>query len=188
MAPYTAAPTATPTLGPRPYWDPMPRLADKKLPPPKSPEEEKAATSMFLGICLSVTFVLAVPMIWVWLVDRIRRRKLDPFRKLRDLERKGKRPGIDPPAYEKAPPKDSIWARQEKYGTKKPPRAITADQILGVDKRSYLQRIVPQSGASASYPVSARLLTGSNRRIFTATHCSACTPWVGQAECHVVRG
>jgi hypothetical protein len=176
MAPYPAPPTATPMLGPR---NPKPKLPGNESPHLKSRGEERAAVSMFIGVCLAITFVLAAPMIWVWLADRIRRRKLDPFRKLRDLERKRERPGIDPPPYAKAPPKDSIWARQEKYATKKPPRAITADQILGIDKRSYLQRIIPQSGSSAFYTVAEPLLICGNRRIFATTYGSACTPWVG---------
>ncbi|KAI4947102.1 hypothetical protein J4E86_008726 [Alternaria arbusti] len=149
MAPYPTPPKATFTLDARLDWKLEPRSTDNESPLSKSPAEERAAASMFIGICLAVTFVLAAPIVWVWLADRIRRRKLDPFRKLRDLERERKRSGIDPPPYAKAPPKDSIWARQEKYATKKPPRAITADQILGIDKRSYLERIVPQSEGSS---------------------------------------
>lgn len=101
---------------------------------------------MFIGICLAAVVVLAAPMVWVWTADRIRRRKLDPFRRLRDLERNEKSSSSSPPPYECKPVIDSIWARQEKYKTPKPPRAITADQILGIDKASYLRRIVPQSG------------------------------------------
>jgi hypothetical protein len=141
--------------------------------------KEKAPALMFVGICLAITFVLAAPMVGIWLADRIRRRKLDPFRRLRDLERKGQRPGIDPPPYEKAPPQDSIWARQERHRTKKPPRAITADQVLGIDKTSYLQRIVPQSGSSAFNPNLERLLTNCNRRVCAATYSRACTYRMG---------
>jgi hypothetical protein len=181
MAPNVALPTATPTLGPPRLLDLLHvlRLDEKISPDANEPHKEGASASMFVGICLAITFVLAAPMVGVWLVDRIRRRKLDPFKKLRDLERKGQRPGVDPPPYEKTPPKESIWAREERYKTKKPPRAITADQVLGIDKRSYLQRIVPQSGPFALYSTLESLLIGSNRRISTATYCSACAYWMG---------
>ncbi|CAG5178322.1 uncharacterized protein ALTATR162_LOCUS8642 [Alternaria atra] len=151
MAPNVALPTATPTLGPTRLLDflHVPRLEDKISPNANDPRKETASGMVFLGICLCITFALAAPMIGIWLADRIKRRKLDPFKKLRDLERKGRRPGIDPPPYKKTPPKDSIWARQERYKTKKPPRAITSDQVLGIDKTSYLQRIVPQSEGSS---------------------------------------
>ena len=108
---------------------------------------EKGSSIMFVGICLTVMIVLAAPMVWVWTADLIKRRKLDPFRRLRDLERNKKGSGSSPPPYEHKPMVDSIWARQERYKTPKPPRAITADQVLGIDKASYLQRIVPQSGS-----------------------------------------
>lgn len=188
MAPYPTPPKATFTLDARLDWKLEPRSTDNESPPSKSPAEERAAASMFIGICLAVTFVLAAPIVWVWLADRIRRRKLDPFRKLRDLERERKRPGIDPPPYAKAPPKDSIWARQEKYATKKPPRAITADQILGIDKRSYLERIVPQSGWSTPCFVLELPLTCRYRRIITTTHRSACTLWLGWTSRHFFGG
>lgn len=181
MAPNVALPTVTSKLGPPRLLDLLhvPKLEERMSPDANNPPKEKAPTLMFLGICLAITFVLAAPMVGIWLADRIRRRKLDPFRRLRDLERKGQRPGIDPPPYEKAPPQDSIWARQERHRTKKPPRAITADQVLGIDKTSYLQRIVPQSGSSAFNPNLERLLTNCNRRVCAATYSRACTYRMG---------
>jgi hypothetical protein len=190
MAPNVALPTATPTLGPTRLLDflHVPRLEDKISPNANDPRKETASGMVFLGICLCITFALAAPMIGIWLADRIKRRKLDPFKKLRDLERKRRRPGIDPPPYKKTPPKDSIWARQERYKTKKPPRAITSDQVLGIDKTSYLQRIVPQSGSWAVYSILERLLIGSNRRIIAATYSRACAHRMGQAKGYVGRG
>ncbi|KAG9187606.1 hypothetical protein G6011_05477 [Alternaria panax] len=171
MAPNVALPTTTPTPGPIRLLDLLhvPKLEEKISPDAKNPRKEKNSAMMFIGICLAITFILAAPIVGIWLADRIKRRKLDPFKKLRDLERKGQRPGIDPPPYERAPPQDSIWARQEKYKTKKPPRAITADQILGTDKTSFLQRMVPQSEGSAQLLTVAPAHIGWTRQRFTST-------------------
>ncbi|RYO61133.1 hypothetical protein AA0116_g5880 [Alternaria tenuissima] len=181
MAPNVALPTVTSKLGPPRLLDLLhvPKLEERMSPDANNPPKEKAPTLMFVGICLAITFVLAAPMVGIWLADRIRRRKLDPFRRLRDLERKGQRPGIDPPPYEKAPPQDSIWARQERHRTKKPPRAITADQVLGIDKTSYLQRIVPQSEGSAQLLTVAPAHIGWARQRVTSTEDEeqCISPW-----------
>jgi hypothetical protein len=135
------------SLQPMPIKMSQQKEGKKLLLSPRNGMTEKESSIMFVGICLAAVVVLATPMIWVWMADRIRRRKLDPFRRLRDPERNGKDASSSLPPYESRPVVDSIWARQEKYKTTKPARAVTSDQILGIDKASYLQRIVPQSGS-----------------------------------------
>ena len=107
---------------------------------------------MFVAICLAVMGTLAAPMIYLWVSDRIKRRRMDPFRKRRDLESAAKaskkrlkiRPGANPPPYRESRPRDTNPFHGSQ--TTKPARAITADQILGTDKASYMRGIVPQSG------------------------------------------
>ena len=80
---------------------------------------------------------------------------MDPFRKQRDLEGAAAAtskhakisPGANPPPYREARLPDSIIARNMAHNARptKPPKAITADQILGTDKASFLRGIVPQS-------------------------------------------
>jgi hypothetical protein len=109
---------------------------------------------MFVAICITVMATLAAPMVYLWVSDRIKRRNMDPFKKRRDLESATRasqkrlkiRPGANPPPY-----RVERWRDTNPFHgslTTKPPRAITADQILGTDKASYMRRIVPQSGSS----------------------------------------
>jgi hypothetical protein len=109
---------------------------------------------VFVAICLAVMATLAAPMVYLWVSDRIKRRNMDPFKKRRDLESATRasqkrlkiRPGANPPPY-----RVERWRDTNPFHgslTTKPSRAITADQILGTDKASYMQRIVPQSGSS----------------------------------------
>ncbi|EOA83137.1 uncharacterized protein SETTUDRAFT_33460 [Exserohilum turcica Et28A] len=145
---------------------------------PRDARSEKEGSIMFVGICIAVMVALATPMVWVWMADRIKRRKMDPFRKFRDVERGKKHGDASPPPYGCRPVVDSIWARQEKYKTARPARAITADQILGIDKTSYLRRIVPQKGSSQLLTVAPAHLGWARQRITPAGNEEQCiSPW-----------
>ncbi|KAJ6208070.1 hypothetical protein PSV09DRAFT_2422791 [Bipolaris maydis] len=146
---------------------------------PRHGRSSKEDSVMFVGICLAIMAALATPMVWVWMRDRIRRRKLDPFRKLRDLEKNEKDQTLNPPPYERPPVVDSIWARQERYKTLKPARAVTADRVLGIDKASYLQRIVPQSeGSSQLLTVAPAHLGWARQRVSGTNDEEQCiSPW-----------
>ena len=159
------APTTTFTPGTETEWGwriPTPTPVFETVygwrPPPKGENaplsyETRQKSLMFVAICLGVMGTLAAPMIWLWVSDRIKRRKMDPFKKRRDLESAAKasrkrlkiRPGANPPPYRELKLKDT----NPFHGslTTKPRRAITADQILGTDKASYMRGIVPQSGS-----------------------------------------
>jgi hypothetical protein len=142
--------TPTPVMGTMYGWRPPPKGGNALL-----SDATQQKSLMFVAICLGVMGTLAAPMVWLWVSDRIKRRRMDPFRKQRDLESAAKasqkrlkiRPGANPPPYRELMLKDT----NPFHGslTTKPPRAITADQILGTDKASYMRGIVPQSGSLA---------------------------------------
>jgi hypothetical protein len=68
--------------------------------------------------------------------------------------------------------------------TTKPPRAITADQILGIDKASYMRRIVPQSGSLIYDPIPEHMLMGT-RWLVAITYCSTCSLYTRTTESHI---
>ncbi|KAF1828316.1 hypothetical protein BDW02DRAFT_603512 [Decorospora gaudefroyi] len=126
-------------------------------------------------------FTLAAPMVWVWAVDRIRERMSDPFRRRRDIEGRiaKKYLNIDP-LRNRRPPVDSIWARQREYASRmtKPPRAITADQILGNDKASFFRGIVLQSyGSSQLLTVAPAHFRPGKQKITSIAEEQFISPW-----------
>jgi hypothetical protein len=151
MAASTALPTPVSRGEWRYIWTPPKREANDTF---NHAKWERRDGLVFVAICVTVMVTLAAPMVYLWVSDRIKRRNMDPFKKRRDLESATRasqkrlkiRPGANPPPY-----RVERWRDTNPFHgspTTKPPRAITADQILGTDKASYMRRIVPQSGSS----------------------------------------